>query len=499
MRKSSRLVICLALFCALSGRSTPSHAQGGKPEKPSTGAPSLAGNWIGTLKVGAMNLRLAVSIAAKPDGSYSGTLNSLDQDATPHPLSEVSLKKNAVHIVFKLAGLVIDGTLNDAGTEIAGKLKQGGAALPIVFKKTDHAPAARKRPQEPKRPYPYRAEDVTYENKPANAKFAGTLTIPRGSGRFPAVLLITGSGQQDRDEQVMGHRPFLVLADYLTRHGIAVLRVDDRGVGGSTGDVAHATSEDFAGDVLAGLAYLRTRPDVDPQKIGLIGHSEGGEIAPMVANRSSDVAFIVLLAGPGLPGDEIILAQGEFLMKQAGASDSLLARTRTFQQKLYAAVKEEHEPAALGKRIKAVHAEYRASLTTAEKELAGATQDSAELSVKVLGSPWFRYFLTYDPRPALTHVKCPVLALIGEKDMQVPPKANIPELEKALRAGGNKDVTVRELPHLNHLFQTCENGSVTEYAKIEETFCPSALDLIAQWIVAHTSKDVSSGHAAQHR
>jgi pimeloyl-ACP methyl ester carboxylesterase len=249
---------------------------------------------------------------------------------------------------------------------------------------------------------------------------------------------------------------------------------------------------------LAGVAYLRTRSEVDPQKIGLIGHSEGGEIAPMVANRTSDVAYIVLLAGPGVPGDEIILAQGEFLLKQAGASDSLLAKTRSFQQKLYAAIKEERDPALFAKRIKAVHAEYQASLTAAEKQLAGATQDSAELSVKVLGSPWFRYFVSYDPRPALTRVKCPVLALIGEKDMQVPPKANIPELEKALRAGGNKDFTVRELPHLNHLFQTCQNGSVSEYAKIEETFCPAALEVIGKWILDHTSSNAAA-HATQQR
>jgi len=490
-RKLLVAALCAVLCCGVSAQANES-----PPAARSTHA-SLAGNWLGTLKVGAISLRLAVAVTAKPDGSYSGTLNSLDQDAVAHPVDEVTLKDKSVHIAFKKLGLAIDGALNETGTQIVGKFKQGPLTLPFTLTKSDKPPEARKRPQEPHPPFPYRAEEVTYENKAGHAKFTGTLTIPRGPGRFPAVLLITGSGQQNRDEEILGHRPFFVLADYLTRHGIAVLRVDDRGVGGSTGDVKNATTEDFAGDALAGVAYLRTRTDIDPQKIGLIGHSEGGEIAPMVANRSNDVAFIVLLAGPGLPGDQIVLAQAEFLMKQIGASDSLVARTRAFQKKLYAAIKEEHDPAQLAKKIKAAHTEFQASLPPAEKDLAGAGQDSAELSVKVLGSPWFRFFLSYDPRPALSRVKCPVLALIGEKDMQVPPKANIPELEKALRAGGNKDFTVRELPHLNHLFQTCENGSVTEYAKIEETFCPTALELIAKWIQEHTSGNPSSGHAAR--
>jgi uncharacterized protein len=497
MRALSKFLLGLGVFYTAVGQAIPVRAN----ENPATGKAAhqpFAGDWMGTLKVGAVKIRLAVTVVAKPDGSYSGTLNSLDQDATPHPLDEVSLKQNSVRFALKRAGLVIEGTLNEAGTEIAAKLKQGAASLPMEFKKLEHPVEARKRPQEPHPPFPYRAEEVTFENKAAHAKFTGTLTIPRGAGRYPAALLLSGSGQQDRDEQVMGHKPFLVLADYLTRHGIAVLRVDDRGVGGSTGDVAHATTEDFAKDALAAIAYLKTRPEIDVHKIGLIGHSEGGETGPMVANQSSDVAFVVLLAGPGLPGDEIVIKQMEFLLKQSGASDSVVSRTRAFQQRLYAAVKEEHEAAPLAKRVKFLYGEYLASLTDAEKAQAGASEASADASVKVLGSPWFRFFLSYDPRPALTRLKCPVLALIGEKDMQVPPKSNIPELEKALLAGGNKDVTVRELPKLNHLFQTCENGSVTEYAKIEETMSPSVLEMIGKWIQERTTGNGAGSQAAQH-
>ena len=279
---------------------------------------------------------------------------------------------------------MFDGKLNDAGTEIVGKFKQRNATLPLVLKKVDPPLEGRKRPQEPHPPYPYRSLEVTFENKPAHAKFTGTLTLPRGAGRPPVVLLVSGSGQQDRDETVAGHRPFLVLADYLTRHGIAVLRVDDRGVGGSTGDVLHATTEDFAGDALAAVTFLRKRTDIDVQKIGLIGHSEGAEIVTMAANRSSDVAFIVLLGGPALPGDQIVLLQMSALLKQSGASDSLIARTRAYQEKLYAAVKQDQDAGALAKRIKAANIEYLASLTEAEKAQTGVSEATAEESVRVL-------------------------------------------------------------------------------------------------------------------
>jgi pimeloyl-ACP methyl ester carboxylesterase len=463
-------------------------------ENPPTANPPVAkpprevigGHWLATLKVQGIRLRLVATIRAQPDGSLKGTLNSQDQDGMEYPLDEVSLQERRIRLVLKISGLVYEGTLNAAGTNIAGQLKQRGATLPLDFKKVEKVPEGRKRPQEPKRPFPYNEEAVTFENAAAHAKFTGTLTWPRTEGHFPAVLLITGSGQQDRDESILGHRPFLVLSDYLTRHGIAVLRVDDRGVGGSTGDVLHATSEDFASDVLAGLAYLKTRPEIDPHRMGLLGHSEGGYIAPMVARRSPDVAFIVLLAGTGLPGEQISYLQMTAVLKQAGFPGALIAKTLAFQKKLYAAGKQETDPVKFRAKVKQALDEYRGSLTDDELKKAGVAAQSADISARMIGSPWFRFFLTYDPRPALREVRCPVLAVIGEKDIQVPPKENLPEIEKALRAGGNKDFTVKELPHLNHLFQTCQTGGIDEYVRIEETFAPSALELITDWIVKHT-------------
>jgi pimeloyl-ACP methyl ester carboxylesterase len=342
------------------------------------------------------------------------------------------------------------------------------------------------RPQEPKKPYPYLEEEVSYENKQAGVKFAGTLTLPRSQGPFPAVLLITGSGPQDRDETVFGHRPFLILADYLTRRGIAVLRVDDRGVGGSTGSNADATSEDFVSDTLAGVAFLKGRKEINPKQIGLIGHSEGGMIGPMAAVKSKDVAFLVLLAGPGLPGKDVLVLQGQAILKAKGAAESILAFQRTLQQRMFAVVQEEKENAAAEKKLRQVIAEETAKLSEEDRKALGDVKASAEGQIQTVLSPWFRFFLTFDPRPTLRQVRCPVLALNGEKDVQVDAKENLAAIDKALKDGGNKDVTVKALPELNHLFQTCQTGGLAEYSKIEETFAPAALEVIGDWIVRQT-------------
>ncbi len=258
--------------------------------------------WEGKLAAGAgIEFRLVVRLAKTESGELLGTFESPDQGAQKLKLSAVTLDKSRLAFELKLAGAKYEGTLNAEGTEATGSWSQGGAKLPLTFKKTEKIAEIR-RPQTPKPPYPYKSEAVTYSNKAGGVTLAGTLTTPSGPGRFPAMILISGSGAQDRDETIFLHKPFLVLADTLTRRGVAVLRVDDRGVGGSTGSISESTSEDFAGDVLAGIAFLKSRPEIDTKKIGLAGHSEGGIIAPMVAARSNDVAFIVLLAGTGLPG-----------------------------------------------------------------------------------------------------------------------------------------------------------------------------------------------------
>ncbi len=440
--------------------------------------PNLEGVWEGALDIGSMKLRLALKVKKSAEGSLTAKLDSLDQGANDLTVDVISFKDGAVHFVMKQLLVVFDGILNKEASEIAGQFKQGEAVSPLTLKRVAK-PTTLNRPQEPKPPFPYDEEEVRYENVRDGVKLAGTLTTPRGKSSYPAVILITGSGPQNRNEELLGHKPFLVLADYLTRQGVAVLRVDDRGVGGSTGNIGISTSENFAADVSAGIEFLKGRKGINSKRIGLIGHSEGGLIAPLVASQSSDVAFIVLLAGPGLPGEEILYSQAALILKANGANDEALARQRASQEIIFNALKQEKDTAAAEKKMREGFDKLIASATEVEKVQAKQT---LETQIGLVLSPWFRHFLTYDPRPSLARVKCPVLALNGENDLQVPVTENLREIEATLKAAGNKDVTIVRLPKLNHLFQTSESGSPSEYAKIEETFAPVALKTIGDWI-----------------
>ena len=295
------------------------------------------------------------------------------------------------------------------------------------------------------------------------------MTIPPGKGLFPAVLLIAGSGPHDRDESLLGHKPFFVLADYLTRKGIAVLRADKRGFGKSTGDYATATSADFASDAEAGVRYLKTRAEVDPHKIGLIGHSEGGMIAPMAAVADHDVAFIVMMAGSGVPGDQIIVEQGRLIAMAAGESKDKADADAEKERETLKIVETEKDPVALR------------DLLGAKLATEGLPDAQIAAQIKAMTSPWIRYFLTYDPATALRKLTIPVLAINGALDLQVPPAQNLPPIRAALAA--NPHAEIDELPGLNHLFQTAKTGSPSEYGQIEETISPVALDKIASWIL----------------
>jgi pimeloyl-ACP methyl ester carboxylesterase len=441
------------------------------PGKNSVKAEDVAGDWIGAIDIGAMKLRIVFHITSTPDG-LKATIDSPDQNAADLPVSSVQLNGSALKLESEKLNALYEGNFSsDLGT-LDGTWKQGVLEQPLVLNRVkDKAQLApRLRPQEPRKPYPYREEDVFYDNKAQGNKLAATLTIPSGKGPFPAVVLITGSGPQDRNESLLGHKPFLVLSDYLTRKGIAVLRADDRGVGKSTGEFSGATTADFATDTEAGIAWLKTRPEVNPKMIGLIGHSEGGIIAPMVAARNPDVAFIVMLAGSGVPGDEIIVSQAELLAEAAGQSHEQAMKAAQKQRRILNVVKQDIDDAALDKQL--------------HEELAGEMSD-AQIGaiIQQLNIRWLRYFITYDPATALRKVSCPVLALNGAKDMQVPPKQNLPAIRKALEAAGNKNFEVDELPGLNHLFQTAKTGAPSEYSEIEETMSPVVLEKITTWIL----------------
>ncbi len=447
---------------------------------------NIEGIWVGALKVSVAELRIVFKISRNTDGSLHATMDSPDQGAENIPVNKVTFENDKLHLESNVIQGSFDGTMKSDGS-IQGTWQQRGLSFPLVLKRTDEAPKLH-RPQEPKKPYPYIEEEVSYENAAAGITLAGTLTLPRPGGPFPAVLLISGSGAQDRNETVAGHRPFLILADFLTRKGIAVLRVDDRGVGGSTGNTLEATSEDFAGDVLAGVKYLKTRKEVDPQKIGLIGHSEGGIIAPIAAVKSSDVAFIVLLAGTGLTGEEILYLQSDLILKSVGASDEIITMQNSSTEQIFEVLKNEEDDSVAEKQIRKIMTGTLSKLNEEEKEALGASEAAIEIQLKMILSRWFRFFLEYDPKPTLMKVKCPVLAMNGQLDLQVPPKENLSAIEEALKAGGNTSYTIRELSGHNHLFQRTKTGAISEYARIEETMSPIALETISQWILTKTEK-----------
>ncbi|MCU0877477.1 MAG: alpha/beta fold hydrolase [Pirellulaceae bacterium] len=451
------------------------------PADKAAASPELAGIWAGELNLGVAKLRLVVEFKKQEDGGYAGTMDSPDQNAFGMPIDEVLLDKQSIKFTMKKIGGAYAGELSANGKEIKGTWKQGLLSLPLVLKPGEKAgPLAR--PQEPKAPLPYRSEEVTYEDSKSGIKFAGTLTLPKEGGPFPAVLLISGSGPQDRNEEIAGHKPFLVLADYLTRRGIAVLRVDDRGIGGTSGKPLESTIEDHASDALAGVAFLKSRAEIDRTKIGLVGHSEGGLVAPAAAVRSREVAFIVLLAGTGVTGEEILYRQGELIAVAGGATPEAAAKNVALQRKLFAVLKNETDQAAAQAKVEAIAAEQIALLSDEEKKQLEGLEEIGKQQLKMLFTPWFRHFLTYDPAPVLAQVKCPVLAINGEKDLQVDPKQNLPTIEAALKAGGHANFVIQELPGLNHLFQTCKTGSPSEYGQIEETFNPAALTAVGDWI-----------------
>ena len=472
-------LICLALIIACSVSMI------GFSQEQDTSEISIEGIWEGKLKVPGTELRIVLNISKNPDGILTATLDSPDQGATGIPVEEVIFKDNILRLEVKSAGGVFEGKVSEDFLVIEGEWKQFGQSLPLTINGVDKAVEI-PRPQVPKKPYPYIEEEAIYENKEAGITLAGTLTLPSGNGPFPAVLLITGSGPQDRNETIYNHSPFLVLADYLTRQDIAVLRVDDRGVGESTGDFSQATSEDFASDVLAGVEYLKTCKEIDPKKIGLIGHSEGGIIAPMVAVKSPDVAFIVLMAGTGLTGEEILYLQGALISRAMGVSEEDIIKNRQFNDKIFSVLKEEEDSEIAEKRLRQMFMEDWEKMSDEKKEQIGDPEVFLEAQLQSLLSPWLKFFLTYDPKPILSKVKCPVLAINGEKDLQVPPKENLSAIEEVLKTGGNQNYTIKELPGLNHLFQTTQTGLPSEYAKIEETISPVALKIVGDWILEQT-------------
>jgi uncharacterized protein len=435
----------------------------------------VEGTWQGTLDVGAIKLRLGLHVSKNAEGQFTSKLDSIDQSAMGIPVKVTTFADNALHLELPNLHATYDGKLSADGSQISGTFVQG-APVPLVFRRVEKVETLN-RPQNPKPPYPYDAQDVAYETS-AGIKLAGTLTLPRGPGPFPAAIMITGSGPQDRDEALMGHKPFLVIADYLTRRGIAVLRLDDRGVGGSTGNSMRETLDDMAGDVVIGVGFLKGRKEIDARHIGVIGHSEGGIVGPAAAVRSPDIAFVIMLAGTGVVGTEVLKLQGEAVIRASGGSDQKVAEEHAVQDMIFRVLQSEQDDNAA---IEKMMAEWKA-----ERKSSDASDDVMRAQFKAVTSPELRSFLFYDPSDALRKLKVPVLALNGSRDVQVPPQQNLPAIAAALAAAGNTDYTVSELPGLNHLFQKCNKCTVQEYGELEETFSPTALEIMGDWLVRHT-------------
>jgi uncharacterized protein len=440
----------------------------------------ITGDWNGALKVQGTQLRIVFHVT-KADAGYTATMDSPDQGAKGIPMSKATYENQVLTLELAAARINYSGTFDNKET-VTGTFNQAGQSFPLVLTRKPVEKVEVKRPQNPVKPYPYYSEEVTFVNKKDSITLAGTLTLPKKEGKFTVVVLITGSGPQNRDEELMGHKPFLVIADHLTRNGIAVLRFDDRGTYASKGNFAKATTNDFATDVEAAVSYLKIRKEINTKKIGLIGHSEGGIIAPIVAVKSKDVSFIVLMAGTAIPGSELLLRQQDLIGRASGMKEEDLKTSAELNTHIFKLVDEISNKDTLKARM----TDY---LLAKSKELPDMkiadgkkVNDLIELQLNQTTSPWMLNFIRYNPALMLEKVKCPVLAINGDKDLQVPSNVNLPAIEKALKKGGNKKITVKELPGLNHLFQECKTGLPKEYGEIEQTISPVALETITNWI-----------------
>lgn len=478
-------ILCTLAVLVMSAAGCTVHAQ------------EAAGYWTGVLNG---RIHLVVHLARTPGGRYHGSIENTDNESGPVPLSAVAAEADTLRLVANQVGGHYDGTWDARQRAWIGKWTMQGQTLPLVLVHADAPPPRPKgtpRPQDEaitRGPLPYSQRDIRFENRAAHVTLAGTLTIPLGSGPFPAVVLISGTGANTRDEVSAGHRIFLVLADALTRKGILVLRYDKRGVGGSTGDYGTATTTDFASDAKAAVDWLAAQHDVDPRHIGVIGHSEGGVIAPMVAVADKRVAFIVMLAGPGVRGDKLFVEQAAEVALASGAPRSYVEKRRVFDRSLYAAVVDAPDHAAAVRNVKAIVARGLAQKIVEPRE--------AETLPDEVTRPWMTQFLKLDPAVALRKLDVPVLALSGSLDLAVPAALDLPAIRDALRH--DRDAAILELPGLNHLFQDAKTGAPNEFARIPETMAPSALALIADWVRKHSGPArnaihraaVTSGHPA---
>lgn len=437
-------------------------------------AQDITGQWTGILKEA--QLRLVFNII-KTDTGFITTMDSPDQGVKDIAVTNTSFDNKTLKLVIPNAQIEYTGILKD--DFITGTFKQNGQSFSMNLSKEKLGKKISNRSQEPVKPYPYYTEEISFKNK-NKTLIKGTLSLPSKEGSFPVAILITGSGPQNRDEEIMGHKPFLVIADYLTRNGIAVLRYDDRGVGLSEGDFSGATTLDFAEDAESAIVYVKSRKEIDVKKIGLIGHSEGAIVASIVASRSADIDFIVLLAGTGMPGYKVLLQQQELIANAAGISKEEIEKSKEINSKIFQLITNSKDTQKLKVDIER---ELKASLEKLPIDIKSSQLRNEDISGQTdqLTTPWMRFFLNFDPSTVLEKVNCRVLAVSGEKDLQVAPRENLSAIQNALHKGNDK-ATIVLFPNLNHLFQNCNTGLPNEYGEIDQTFSSDVLNEITRWI-----------------
>ncbi len=444
---------------------------------------SLEGTWKGAIQIMGQELGIAAHFSGEGP-ALAVTLDIPAQNAMGLPMQNVSYQHPRVHFEIPGAAVaVFDGAVE--GNRISGDYLQSGLQGSFSLEKESitESAAAGAAEEAVSEPAPYAEEEVEFTN--GDIRLAGTLTVPAGAGPFPAAVMITGSGPQNRDEELFGFKPFRIIADHLARAGIAVLRYDDRGVGGSSGNIATATSADFARDVLAAVDLLKQRKDIDSGRIGVIGHSEGGMVGPIAA-QSGELAFVVMLAGPALSGADTLLDQGARVLRAGGATEEDLKKQRELQEQMFEAIRSgdgwDAVKAGIASQVRASVEKLPAEQRTAIANVDDYVNAQVQAQVNQLQSAWFRYFVDYDPVPALEALKVPTLAVFGELDLQVPPDVNRPAMEQAFVDGGNGQYRIVTLKGANHLFQKASTGSPAEYASLEKAFVPELLPLITDWI-----------------
>ena len=469
----SRIVVALCLWVAAPGDAD-------------TG---LVGTWLGELNLpNGQVLRMGLEVEERTDGSLTADLISLDQGADGEPSTQVQSDDVSIRIQYRRMSVFLEGALTTDGQVFDADYIQGSFRADLRFDRVESLPGLVRRWQNPQRPYPYVEEPVRFDGGDAGVSLAGTLTLPAGDGPHAALVLVTGSGPQGRDELIAYHRPFLVLADHFTRHGIAVLRYDDRGVGESTGDFGAATTLDLAADARAAWVFLRNRTDIDPQRVFIVGHSEGGMIAPMVALEEREVAGAVLLAGTGIPIVDLMDLQYRLFSLAAGATVPQADALAGMYHVIHEALNAETDRIATYTRIQA----YYDGLNDVDKALLGWSRSQLNEVIESRMTPWWRYFVAFDPVVYLSQIQVPILAVNGDADLNVTAAENLAGIEQATAMAGNDDVTLVEYPGLNHMLNRTETAAGGDSIALGETVNPAVLQRVTRWIQVRAGLDVTA-------